>query len=300
MAMPNLAMVGDTFQVGYRFQRYWDTPMANAFFFGELGAGLFSVSMLFDFVLGMTIGLLTTGIFKPYFHLAHMGVPLRSWRALVRPDRSWTSRGLIGIAIFMGAGSVHTLNVAFDLETTLGLGSALGSVVQLTAAAAALVVMTYQGFAMAHSTAISLWDTKLMPVSSLLYALIGGVVLTLALGWNGWLAESPESLRLLVNAALILMVLILIMLLSILRGAHQRSAGGRLSVEMLVQTQYAKWFIPLVGGIGLVLPAVLLSLARANYIAILVAAAAVLGGFYAYRVLIMKVGVFEPIMDFRP
>jgi DMSO reductase anchor subunit len=115
MAMPNLAMVGDTFQVGYRFQRYWDTPMANAFFFGELGAGLFSVSMLFDFVLGMTIGLLTTGIFKPYFHLAHMGVPLRSWRALVRPDRSWTSRGLIGIAIFMGAGSVHTLNVAFDL-----------------------------------------------------------------------------------------------------------------------------------------------------------------------------------------
>ena len=73
-----------------------------------------------------------------------------------------------------------------------------------------------------------------------------------------------------------------------------------MSVEMLVQTQYAKWFIPLVGGIGLVLPAVLLSLARANYIAILVAAAAVLGGYYAFRVLIMKVGVFEPIMDFRP
>jgi DMSO reductase anchor subunit len=244
--------------------------------------------------------LLTTGILKPYFHLAHMGVPLRSWRALVRPDRSWTSRGLIGIAIFMGAGTVHTLNVAFDLETTLGLGSTLGNLVQLVAAAAALVVMTYQGFAMAHSTAISLWDTNLMPVSSLLYALIGGVVLTLALGWNGWLAESPESLRLLVNAALILLVLILIMLLILLRGAHRRSAGGRLSVELLLQTHYAKWFIPLVGGIGLVLPAVLLLFARANYSAILLAAAAVLGGYYAYRVLIMKVGVFEPIMDFRP
>jgi hypothetical protein len=139
-----------------------------------------------------------------------------------------------------------------------------------------------------------------MPVSSLLYALIGGVVLTLALGWNGWLAESPESLRLLVNAALILLVLILIMLLILLRGAHRRSAGGRLSVELLLQTHYAKWFIPLVGGVGLVLPAVLLLFARANYSAILLAAAAVLGGYYAYRVLIMKVGVFEPIMDFRP
>ncbi len=293
-------MVGDTFQVGYRFQRYWGTPMANAFFFGELGAGLFTVSMLFDFVLGMTIGLVTTATLKPYFHLAHMGVPLRSWRALLRPDRSWTSRGLIGIAIFIGAGAVHTLNVAFDLEATLGLGSTLGIVVQLTAAAAALVVMTYQGFAMAHSTAISLWDTNLMPVSSLLYALIGGVVVTLALGWNGWLAENPEDLRLLVNAALILLVLIVVLLLILLRGAHRRSAGGRLSVEILLQTQYAKWFVPLVGGVGLVLPAVLLLFARTNYIAVVLAAAAVLGGYYAYRVLIMKAGVFEPIMDFRP
>lgn len=293
-------MVGDTFQVGYRFQRYWGTPMANAFFFGELGAGLFTVSMLFDFVLGMTIGLVITGTLKPYFHLAHMGVPLRSWRALLRPDRSWTSRGLIGIAIFIGAGAVHTLNVAFDLETTLGLGSTLGVLVQLVAVAAALVVMTYQGFAMAHSTAISLWDTNLMPVSSLLYALIGGVASTLVLGWNGWLAESPEDLRRLVTAALVLMVLIIIVLSGLLRGGYQRSAGGRLSVEMLLQTKYAKWFISLVGGIGLVVPAVLLLLTPANFSAVLLAAAAVLVGYYAYRLLIMRAGVFEPIMDFRP
>jgi formate-dependent nitrite reductase membrane component NrfD len=160
--------------------------------------------------------------------------------------------------------------------------------------------MTYQGFAMAHSTAIALWDTSLIPVSSLMYALIGGVVLTLALGWNGWLAESPEDQRFLVTAALILLALILIMLLSLLRAAYQKSSGGRLSVEMLVQTQYAKWFVPLVGGIGLVVPAVLLLVVPANYIAVLLATAAVLGGYYAYRVLIFKAGVFEPIMDFKP
>ena len=38
MSTRNAPIVGDSFQVGYRFQRYWDTPMANAFFFGELGA----------------------------------------------------------------------------------------------------------------------------------------------------------------------------------------------------------------------------------------------------------------------
>lgn len=300
LAVSDSAFVGDTFQVGYRFQRYWDTPMAKAFFFGELGAGIFAVSMLYDFVLGMVVGLLTTGIFKPYFHLTHMGVPFRSWRALIRPDRSWTSRGLIGISIFIGAGAVHALNVAFDLEAIFGLGSYLGIAAQLVAAVAALVVMTYQGFAMADSTAIALWDTRLMPVASLLYALIGGAVITAVLGWSTWTEENPERLRLLVNLSFILMLLIVFLLAGVLRSAMQRSAGGRLSVELLLKTLYAKWFIPLVGGVGLVLPAILLAVAPQNFFVFLVATIAVLTGHYAFRVLIFRAGVFEPIMDFRP
>ncbi|KAA3628643.1 MAG: nitrite reductase, partial [Proteobacteria bacterium] len=95
MSTRNAPIVGDSFKVGYRFQRYWDTPMANAFFFGELGAGFFFVSLLVGFVPGMAVGILLTCVLKTYFHISHMGVPPKAWRAIIRPDRSWISRGIL-------------------------------------------------------------------------------------------------------------------------------------------------------------------------------------------------------------
>ncbi len=294
MAVGDLPIIGDDFRVGYRFQRYWDTPMANAFFCGELGAGTFIVSLLFNYVPGMIAGLLITGLLKTYFHISHMGVPMKSWRAILRPDRSWISRGLIGIVCYSGFGFLHIVNTWFGLEFP---GSGL---LKLLAAASALVVMTYQGFAMSHSTAISLWSSGLMPVSSFVYAATGGVMLTLALGWNGFLGEQPDTRALLVNAAMALMLAIAGILLSLLHAAHHGSPGGRKSVELLTRTFYAKWFYGLIWGAGLVLPAALLWFAGGSYAAVLLAAAGVLVGYYSFRVLIFKAGVFEPIMSFRP
>lgn len=297
MAARDLPIVGDSFNVGYRFQRYWDTAMANAFFFGELGAGLFLVSLLLGFVPGMLAGLLITGVLKTYFHLSHMGVPGKSWRAILRPDRSWISRGLLGIVFLMGFGGLHTLNSWFDLQGAWDL-AVLGGLVKLLAAAAALLVMTYQGFAMSHSTAIALWSTGLMPVSSLVYAATGGVTLALAAGW-----ASPAlvgSRPLIVSAALALLLVVAVVLLSLLHAAHHGSPGGRKSVELLTRGLYAKWFYGLVWGAGLVLPALLLALAADSRAAAIAAAAGALVGYYAFRLLVFKAGVFEPIMSFRP
>jgi DMSO reductase anchor subunit len=129
VATHDVPIVGDSFQVGYRFQRYWDTPMANAFFCGELGAGLFFVSLWFGFLPGMLTGLLITGILKTYFHISHMGVPMKSWRAMLRPDRSWISRGLISIMVCSAFGFAHVLNLWFDLETVLGFGSIISGLI---------------------------------------------------------------------------------------------------------------------------------------------------------------------------
>ena len=107
---------GDSFQLGYRFQSYWDFHMATAFFFGELGAGLFLVSLYYGFVPGMVAGLLCTGVGKPYYHMSHMGVPMKSWRAILRPDRSWISRGLISIVIFVPCGALVVLDCLVWLE----------------------------------------------------------------------------------------------------------------------------------------------------------------------------------------
>jgi len=299
MAMQETKIVGDSFQVGVRFQRYWDTSMANAFFCGELGAGLFFVSFLFDFVLGMVAGLLITGIFKSYFHMAHMGVPMQSWRALSRPDRSWISRGLMAIVFYLGFGAVHCLNLTFDLETAWGLGVAVGNLVQLLAACAALVVMTYQGFAMSHSTAISLWNTALMPVSSLTYALTGGAVLTMVLGWNSLFVVTAQGRESLSSEVLLLLLIDAIVLASVLYSARNRSKGGRVSALLLLKGVYRQPFLFLVVGAGLILPVLILLVAPGSFIAVLLAAVAVLAGYYTYRVLIFKAGVYEPMTSFR-
>ncbi len=274
--------------------------MANAFFCGELGAGFFFVSLMFGYVPGMLAGLLITNILKTYFHVAHMGVPMKSWRAMIRPDRSWISRGLIAIMVWSVFGFVHILNLWFNPEAAAGSGSIVGGLIKLVAAGAALVVMTYQGFAMSHSTAISLWSSGLMPVSSLVYSLTAGTVLTLVFGWNGFLAEQPDQLNLLINVALLLLVVLAVVLLSLLHGAYHGSPGGRTSVELLVKSRYAKWFLGVVWGAGLILPALLLWAGSGSYPAVILAAFGVLAGYYAYRVLIFKAGVFEPIMSFRP
>ncbi len=94
MSIENKVFSGDTLRVGYRFQRYWDNSMAYAFFCAEVGAGLYFVSLLLDSLVGMAVGFVVVSTGKPYFHLAHMGVPAKSWRAMLRPDRSWISRGV--------------------------------------------------------------------------------------------------------------------------------------------------------------------------------------------------------------
>lgn len=275
-------MVGDSFRLGYRFQRHWDVSMAGAFFCGELGAGLFLVAMVYGSLEGLILGLVLTGIGKPILHLAHMGVPGKSWRAILRPDRSWTSRGLMALVLFSGAGALHAIDVILGHVVPFGIA------LQVLAGASALVVMTYQGFSLSHSTAIALWSTAMMPFSSLLYALTGGVVITLLLQ-----AESQ-----LVFLAIGLLPAILVMLLSILHAAYHGSPGGRVSAELLIRTRYATWFHGVVVAVGIVLPVALLWLDGGTLIARAVAAAGMLAGFYAFRVLIFKAGVYEPVMSF--
>jgi len=289
--MTGPAMVGDSFRLGYRFQRHWDVSMASAFFFGELGAGLFVVAMLYPSWPVLIMGLLITGIGKPWFHLTHMGVPNKSWRAILRPDRSWTSRGLIGIVFFSGAGVLYAGALATD-----GLVP-LGDVWRVVAFLAALVVMTYQGFAMSHSTAIAIWSTALMPVASLLYALAGGAALMLVLeGVGAGLVHAP--LAVLPAATLGLAGALLVLHASLLHAAYNGTPGAKLSARLLVRGRYAPAYLGVVVGVGIALPLVVLGLGGDSLPMRIVAAVGLLGGFYAFRVVIFKVGVYEPVMRF--
>jgi len=302
MANENI-IVGDTFKVGYRFQRYWDTSMAAAFFCCELGAGLFMLSQYFGFKLGMLVGLVFAGVGKPYFHLAHMGVPSKAWRAMLRPDRSWISRGLIAIMLFVGAGVAYLLQLEYGLLTAIfgeTLGSFFTELARILAFVAGVVVMAYQGFAMAHSSAFALWNTGLMPISSVAYAITTGLAALLVLGWDGFLAQQPGVRQLLVNFTMLMLLVDLAIIMSLLHGAYHGTTGGRQSVGLLVKGTYSQAFIGLVMGVGIAVPALLLWVGGTSYLLVVLAALAILAGFFTYRVLVFKAALYEPILSFKP
>ena len=292
MAIEDKVFSGDTLRVGYRFQRHWDNSMAYAFFCAELGAGLFFVSLLMDNVAGMILGLVPVAIGKPYFHLSHMGVPARSWRAALRPDRSWISRGLLGLSALIGCGAALVFCLLFGSSFGIEADSALVNLLKVLAGIFALLTMTYQGFAMSHSSAIAIWNSAILPLASFLYSLATGVSVLLVITTGG----SND----LVDALLLLLLALGVMHLMLLHAGWHGSPGARTSVELLLQTLYAKWFWGLTMAAGILLPGLLLWSAPDLLLAQLVACLGILAGFLAWRILIFKIGVYEPIMSMNP
>jgi formate-dependent nitrite reductase membrane component NrfD len=267
--------------------------MAYAFFCAEFGAGLYFVSLLLDSMAGMALGFIVVATGKPYFHLAHMGVPKKSWRAMLRPDRSWISRGVWALAGMIGFSFLYIACTYYGSQLGIEAGSTLLWLLKIASAAFALVVMTYQGFAMSHSSAIAIWNSAILPMASLLYSLAVGLAVARAV--------MPEHAAFGVAGSLQLLLLgLAVMHLMLLHSGWHGGPGARTSVELLLQTLYAKWFWGLVVAVGIVLPALLLWLAPQAQAATLVSAIAVVAGFMTWRILIFKIGVYEPIMSFNP
>ena len=284
----------DDFRVGPRLQKAWGVHIATAFFFGEAGAGLYFVSQFFDFTLGMAIALLMVAIGKGGGHLVHLGQPMRGWRALAKVGSSWISRGLLAIAVFIATGALHVLNLHGGF-----LPAALSGLISVVAVVACLVIMVYQGFAMSHSSAITLWSTGLMPVASLTYGLLNGVLLTMVLGFNTpLLSDHPEIFQLLQASAIGLMLYGLVMVLSLIHGAKFGSEGGQKSVDLLLRGAFAGYFIPVVILLGFVVSAAAMSFAPRGLFSLIAVAGAELTGYYAFRVLMFKVGTYDPVMRF--
>ncbi|MCL4182120.1 MAG: dimethyl sulfoxide reductase anchor subunit [Burkholderiaceae bacterium] len=296
MLSTHFKIVDDDFRVGFRFQKAWGVSMASAFFFGEAGAGLYFVAQFFDFALGMSVGLLMVLMGKGGGHLLHLGRPSRGWRAFTRIGSSWISRGLLAISVFTVFGTLHV----FDLYTGL-LPHATSWPVAAVAVAACLTIMVYQGFAMSHSSSIALWSTGLMPLASLTYALLNGVVLTLVLGFHAALfADRPEMVQLLRIAAVALILYGVVTILSLLHGAKYGSEGGQESVRLLLRGAFRNWFLALVIGLGFGVSALMMAFAPEGFAVMIAAAGAELTGYYAFRVLMFRAATYDPVMSFAP
>lgn len=282
-------IVGSEFKLGFRHQDVWGWKIALAFFFGDVGAGGFFVSAFYDYLPGMILGWILVTFFKPAALLMHLGQPLRFWRAIFNLNSSWISRGVLSAVFCTGFGFIHIVNVAYNI-----LPAVLGSLVFFLAMAGCFMVMIYLGYVLSHSPALTLWNTGLMPFICLAYGLMGGVTMTILMGYNSFLAVNPGALQLLKTIELILVTVTFLMLLSLIHGAAYHSKSGKRSVLLLLKGEYAKYFIGYVMILGLVVVWLLAYIGPVQITFLLAIAIAELIGDIGLKILLFKTALYEP------
>lgn len=282
-------IVGNELKLGFRRQDAWGWKIAIAFFFGDVGAGSFFISAFYDFMPGMVLGWILTTFFKPAALLMHLGQPWRFWRAIMNLKSAWISRGVFGAILFGGFGFIHMVQVKTQI-----LPSFLGGLVFFLAMAGCFIVMIYLGYVLSHSPALSLWNTGLMPIISLTYGLMGGVTMTILLGYNGFLAEAPETLKFLKGVEVLLIAATFVMLLSLLHGAAYHSDAGRVSVMMLLKGEYAQYFLGYVMLVGLIGTGLVAYFGPVQITVLLLVAIAELIGDLGLKILLFKSAVYAP------
>ena len=109
----------DTFEVGYNPQKEWAWLITTAFFLGEVGAGLFLVSLFLPEKINFwsaLAGWLIVAIGKNTAHFIYLGKPWRFWRMIFRPQTSWISRGFYATTLMCVLGLPCSVSVSGHTE----------------------------------------------------------------------------------------------------------------------------------------------------------------------------------------
>ncbi len=263
-----------------------------AFFFIELGAGVFFVASFFDSQFVMLIGWLICAILGGGLHLLFLGKPLRFWRIIFSSGwkTSWISRGLIFVILFLMLGLVHLILSRW--------ANPLTALIVITDIFAFCAII-YGGFAMNYVNGIPLWNTALLPVLYVISGLWGGAELTLGIA----LTRSDISVGIALEEWIrILLIGFLILIPVYLMSVRYTSLTGLASVKYMVLGKWAPLFWILVVAMGMIMPLItvitsfLLGLENTPEALLYVAILSGLIGDLATRYLILRCGLYNPLI----
>jgi len=134
-----------------------------AFFFTEVGAGVYLVCLFLGFSGGCMAGWLISAILGGGLHMLYLGKPERAWRAIMRPVKSELSRGLIIMTLFLGFGVLH---LAPDFIAGLPWQSN-GLFFKVIMTILGFFVITHGFMTMNVMSAIPFWNSSILPALSL-------------------------------------------------------------------------------------------------------------------------------------
>ncbi len=292
-----------TFEVGYNPQTEWKWLITLAFFCGELGAGVFLVSLFIPaaaaklaFFVALLGWLIVAGP-KNLFHFIYLGKPWRFWRGLSRPGSSWITRGFYATFALCGFGFLHLVmfyDVAFNGATPTPMGQAI----MILAGISAFVVMIYDGIVMTYSPSIPLWNNSLIPVLRTSYALMGGVTMTLLVSMLPGLAGqfTEEQLHLWSQIERGLVVANMLMIVIYVMTLTYQVTAAKESAFLIIRDKYPMIFWVGVVAIGLIAIFLLPILVQTESLGLLLTVAVFeLIGDFCILFLLLRAGVFSPL-----
>jgi formate-dependent nitrite reductase membrane component NrfD len=219
-----------------------------AFFFSEIGAGIYFVSLFLNFPPGWLVGWLVSLVLGGIVHLAYLGNPMRGWRIFLRPATSELSRGLWAILVFAVIGFFQVLPVAISGLPWTGNSSVLKAIMGILC-----ILIIIHGFLTMHVVrALPMWNSSMI------------IPLSLASGiWIG--SQSVEMMAFISGGELITAELwarwsllsYMGVLAMYLFGTAHSSEAARVSIQGLLKGDSSIRFYIGVVVIGLIIPLII-------------------------------------------
>jgi len=254
-----------------------------AFFFTEIGAGLYFISLFYQYQAGLILGWLIALILGGGVHILYLGNPFRAWRMLMKPQTSELSRGMWIIGVFAVAGFIQIVTSNFHPVFNVIVGI-------LT-----LLIISHGFMTMNVVRALPAWSsTMVIPLSIISGGWIGCQMFHFMIA----LAENPLAQSFELWAQILLVVYFVCVLLYVW-GTYHASDVARDSINLMLKGDLAKYFYIGVVLIGFVLP-LLVTLKMwggdINAGLIFIRLALIFFGDLAMRYIIMKSAMYPPLL----
>ena len=256
-----------------------------AFFFSEIGAGLYFVSLFYEFKAGLILGWLVTLVLGGLIHVLYLGNPLRAWRMLMKPNTSELSRGIWIIGIFAALGFVQII-------TSGGFNIVLNVVMGILC----LLIISHGFATMNVIRALPAWSsTMVLPFSVISGVWVGHQLLQFMFVVSKP-AEAASGMEPWAEAFFFAYVLCIILYVW---GTYHSNEIGKASIIMQAKGELQRISLIGVAGLGVGLPLILTLImwgGDTNAFWIFLRLASVIAGDLAVRFVIMKSAVYKPLL----
>lgn len=256
-----------------------------AFFFSEIGAGLYFISLFYSYKPGLVLGWLVTLVLGGVIHMAYLGNPKNAWRMIMKPKSSELSRGIWIIGLFALSGFFQILaSDGFNMAANLIMG------------VLCLLIISHGFATMNVIRALPAWSsTMVLPLSLISGVWVGSQILQFmfAVAGKGFAASGME-----VWSEVFFLIYLLCILLYVW-GTWHSSRTAKASIKTMVQGPLKRITLAGAGGFAFCLPLLFTLImwgGDTNGFLIFLRLAAVCAGDLAIRYLIMKSAVYKPLI----